>query len=63
MYQRGVQCYCDNEAVVAVIGARTSKQPQLMHLLWCSLFVEAHFNTEITCRHMPWRDSELADDL
>ena len=61
--KRGVQYYCDNEAVVAVIRSRTSKHPHLMHLLRCLFLVEAHFDMDVTCTHIPGKYNVLADDL
>ena len=61
--KRRVQYFCDNEAVVAVVGSRSSKHPHLMHLLRCLFLVEAHFDLEITCTHLPGRYNGLADDL
>ena len=58
-----VQCQCDNEAVVAVLASRTSKQPHLMHLLRCLFFIEACYDLEVTCVHIPGVDNDLADDL
>ena len=58
-----VQCYCNNEAVVAIIRSRTSRHPHLMHLLWCLFFVEPCYDLEVTCLHVPGAANELADDL
>lgn len=58
-----VQCKCDNEAVVAVITSRTSKNVPVMHLLRCLFFFEATFNFAIKAMHLPGATNELADDL
>ena len=58
-----VQCKCDNEAVVAVITSRTSKNVPVMHLLRCLFFFEATFNCAIKAMHLPGATNELADDL
>ena len=58
-----VHCLCDNEAVVAVLKSRTSRHPHLMHLLRCLFFIEACYDLEITCSHIPGLDNGLADDL
>ena len=42
--------YCDNEAVVEMLGAGYSREPNLMHLLRC-LFLVAAFN-ELSLRPM-----------
>ena len=38
-----VECHSDNQAVVAVMQTRTSRDPNIMHLLRCLSFVEARF--------------------
>ena len=35
----GVECYCDNMAVVAVVNSGRAKDKKLMHLLKCMFFV------------------------
>ncbi len=42
-----VTYFCDNQAVVACLISRTSKNPGLMHLLRCLAFVEAKLNFAI----------------
>ena len=45
---------CDNEAVVAVINSRYSRDEQLMHLLRCLFFTEAKFQIHAdNCRAHP----------
>ena len=53
--------YCDNEAVVEMLGAGYSKEPNLMHLLRC-LFLVAAFN-ELSLRPMwiPGSNYKVAD--
>ena len=34
-------CYCDNQAVVAVLSSRTSREANLMHMLRCLFYIEA----------------------
>ena len=58
-----VRCSCDNEAVVAVMRTRTSRNPHLMHLLRCLFFIEAKYDFEFSCVHIPGKYNELADDL
>lgn len=36
-----VICHCDNQAVVACLCSRSSRQPMLMHMLRCLVFIEA----------------------
>ena len=42
-----VCCQCDNQAAVAIIQSRYSRDDKLIHLLRC-LFVEAYFNFSFT---------------
>ena len=46
---RGLQvhCHCDNQAVVACLRSRTSKNKGIMHMLRCLVFIEAHFQFHI----------------
>ena len=44
-----VMCKCDNQAVVAVIGSRTSSDKQIMHMLRWLFFLEASFDY-----HLDW---------
>ena len=55
-----VHCLCDNEAVVAIVTSRFSKQSELMHLL---RILEAHFHLHISASHIPGRMNMLADCL
>ena len=54
---------CDNEAVVTVINSRSSREPDLMQLLRCLFFLEAHFQFYLIARHLPGVANSLADDL
>ena len=58
-----VCCRCDNEAVVAVINKRTSKDAELMHLLRCLVFFEAKFSTRMIATPVAGVQNTLADDL
>lgn len=58
-----VLCRCDNEAVVAVLNKRTSKDSDLMHLLRCLTFFEAKFSFKTTAAHIAGSQNALADDL
>ena len=58
-----VRCLCDNEAVVAVMSSRTSRQPHLMHLLRCIFFIEAQHDFQLSCTHIMGKSNDLADDL
>ena len=61
--RRHVICYCDNDAVVAVMRSRCSKEPDLMHLLRCLFFFEAHYSCRLTAVHIPGVLNDRADDL
>ena len=58
-----VLCRCDNEAVVAIIKSRTSRDIELMHMLRCLAFIEAKFSCTIIAVHLPGVNNSLADDL
>ena len=58
-----IQCDSDNQAVVAVLSSRTSKNQEIMHLLRCLFFLEASFNFSVSGAYLPGRLNELADDL
>ena len=58
-----VQTLCDNAAVVAVVNSRSSCEPDLMQLLQCLFFLEAHFQFHLQSRHVPGQANALADDL
>ena len=54
---------CDNQAVVAVLNSRYSKEKDLMQLLRCLFFVEATCQFHLTAAHLPGVLNECADDL
>ena len=54
-----VCCRCDNQAVVAIIHSRYSRDDKLMHLLRCLFFVEAFFNFSFIAEHVPARVTPL----
>ena len=58
-----VCCRCDNDAVVAVLNKRTSRDQDLMHLLRCLSFFEARFSFRAVASHIPGVQNSLADDL
>ncbi len=58
-----VRANCDNQAVVSVLNSRYSKEDDLMQLLRCLLFLEAHWQFLLTAVHLPGINNELADDL
>lgn len=58
-----VSCRCDNEAVVAVLNSRTSRDYSLMHLLRCLTFFEAKFSFRTVASHIAGVENSLADAL
>ena len=58
-----VCCRCDNEAVVAVLTSRTSRDPDLMHLLRCLALFEAKLSFRVVASHIPGVENVIADLL
>jgi len=58
-----VKCHSDNQAVVAVMQTRTSRDPNIMHLLRCLSFMEARFEFYLSAEYIPGSQNDLADDL
>jgi len=58
-----VKCHSDNQAVVAVMQTRTSRDPNVMQLLCCLSFIEARFNLYLSAEYIPGSQNDLADDL
>ena len=54
---------CDNQAVVAVINSRYSREKDLMQLLHYLFFLEAHFQFQLSAYHLPGVLNDCADDL
>ena len=60
--KRNILFHSDNTAVVSVLNSRTSKVPQLMHLMCSLLMASARFNF-FTARHIPGMRNSIADAL
>ena len=58
-----VQCLCDNQAMVACLRSRTSRHPQLMHLVHNLVYVETHFEFHLSPQYIDTHANCLADDL
>ena len=58
-----VLCKCDNEAVVAVITTRSARDKQIVQLLRCLFFFEAHYDCHLVASHITGAANELADHL
>jgi hypothetical protein len=61
--EKTICCRCDNMAVVRVVTSRYSREHDLMHLLRCLFFFEAHFDFCVIAEHLPGVENGLADDL
>ena len=55
--------FCDNQVVVSVMHSRSCCDKQLVHLLWCLFYYEAHGLFKIGCKHIPGSRNGIADDL
>ena len=58
-----IKAQCDNEAVVAVLKSKYSKESHLMHMLRILFFVEAHWQFNLSASHVPGKWNHLADHL
>lgn len=58
-----VICHCDNQVIVACLQSRTSKNPGIMHLLRCLVFVEARYGYHLQPIYIDTHANYLADDL
>ncbi|KAL5469194.1 hypothetical protein EMCRGX_G030413 [Ephydatia muelleri] len=58
-----VACYCDNQAVVATLATRSSKEERLAHLLRCLFYFEARFQFELRGIHIPGAQNQATDAL
>ena len=61
--RRTVLCWCDNQAAVCAIAARSCQDAKMMHLLRCLFFLEACCQFELVASHVPGIHNGLADDL
>jgi len=55
--------YCDNEAVVEMLGAGYSKEPNLMQLLRCVFFVTAFFESSLRPVNIIGSSNVVADAI
>lgn len=58
-----VICHCDNQAVVACLRSRTSREDHIMHLLRCLVFIEARYQFYLQPQYISTTHNHLADDL
>ena len=59
---RNVMSYCNNAAVVAILNKGDSKEPQVMHLMWCLAFLKVKFQFSLFASHISGFN-DLADAL
>ena len=59
---RQATCYCDNQAVVAVLSSRACGEDHLMHTLRCLFYIEAYHDFSLRCMHIPCRVTNRAAD-
>lgn len=57
-----INCRCDNQAVVAVLQSRSSKEVEIMHLLQC-LFFEAGSSFQIQSSYIVGVENTLTDNI
>jgi len=62
-WQQRVRVHCDNAAVVEVIKVGYSKEPYLMHLLWCIFFITAFYELTLLPIHVPGAINKAADAI
>ena len=60
---RRICFHCDNQAVVAVLSAKSSKIPRIMNLVRLITFQTLKFNFTFTAKHVPGVDNGIADSL
>ena len=60
---RRIQFACDNQSVVAIINAGTSKDRHIMMLLRELFLCAAQFNFKVTAKHVPGKENGIADAL
>ena len=62
---RRICFYCDNQAAIAILSAKSSKIPRVMNLVWLITFQTLSFNFTFTARyrHIPQVNNVIADSL
>eukprot|EP00731_Ephydatia_muelleri_P017226 Em0010g324a len=60
---RQATCYCDNQAVVAVVSSRACRKDHFMHLLRYLFYIEAYHDFSLRCVHVPGATNRAADAL
>lgn len=60
---RRICFYCDNQAVLAILSAKSSKIPFVMSLVWLITFQTLSFNFTFTTKHVPGVNNVIAEYL
>ena len=60
---RLIRCHCDNQAVVACLRSRTSKNRHCLHMLRALALIEARHCFHLQPQYINTRANHLADDL
>ena len=60
---RRICFYCDNQAVIAILSAKSSKIPCVMNLVWLITFQTLSFNFTFTAEHVPGVNNVIAEYL
>ena len=58
-----VICYCDNQAVVAALRSRSSRDSHIMHMLRTLALIEAVHNFSLAPQYITTKANYLGDDL
>ena len=58
-----IRCHCDNQAVVANLRSRTSRDRHCLHMLRALAFIEARYGFHLQPLYISTRSNHLADDL
>ena len=61
--KKNVMAYCDNSAVVAIINKGDSREPDVMHLMRCLIFLKAKFQFTLFASHIKGVKNDRADAL
>ena len=60
---RRICFYCDNQAVVAILSAKSSKISRVMNLVRLITYQTLRFNFTFTARRVPWVNNGIANSL
>ena len=62
-FRQVVLFHCDNESVVLILNSRTSRAPDVMHLLHLLLMTAAHHNFIFSTQHIASSANRIPDAL